>query len=158
MTALPPTKPRRDFLGFCKSIVDFFTSLTGATAAALGILGTIIAFVLVPGPTPTPNPPGPVANTDLAAINQVCDSARREVADAGNGSGPTGDPVADAAAAERRVASRLAGIRVSSADDEALQAAMTELRDAADALEIGGDYATPDASAASLLQSIGATC
>ena len=111
--------------------------------------------------TPTVTISGAAERTsagDLAAIDRVCKRARREGVDAAKGRGLTGDAVADAALADRRAASRLARIRVSSTDDETLQAAVTAIRDAADALELGADYATPEARAISLLQSIGATC
>jgi hypothetical protein len=56
-----PAPPRRDFLGFFKSVVEFFTGVTGMAAAALSILGTVVAFALA-GSAPGEDGGGPVGN------------------------------------------------------------------------------------------------
>ena len=58
-----PTPPRREVLGFFKSVVEFFTGVIGMATAALGILGTVAAFALAGSPidtgVPRRTPPTP---------------------------------------------------------------------------------------------------
>jgi hypothetical protein len=47
--------PRRDVLGFFKSVVEFFTGMTGLAAACVGVLGTVATIIFIsPGPPPQP--------------------------------------------------------------------------------------------------------
>jgi hypothetical protein len=57
----PPASPRRDILGFCKSIVEFFTGVTGVVTASVTLLGTVAAILLVP--IGTDNPSGAASST-----------------------------------------------------------------------------------------------
>lgn len=83
----PSTPPRRDVLGFFKSVVEFFTGVIGMTTAALGILGTVAAFALAGSAPPEPrdSTPTPTGSPETAAwvkaVNEQCAAVHAEIED-----------------------------------------------------------------------------
>lgn len=104
-----PAPPRKDLLGFTRSVVDFFTGVTGMAAAALSIVGTVVAFTLagwapeddggVPAgvrtetpvatptlptddsrTTPTPSRTTVVSDEYASAVNEMCARAATAMA------------------------------------------------------------------------------
>jgi hypothetical protein len=57
--------PRRDVLGFSKSVVEFFTGMTGLAAASVGVLGTVLTIAFTAGAFETPSSmsQGPTGST-----------------------------------------------------------------------------------------------
>lgn len=171
----------RDGLGLFKSIVEFFTSVTGLAAAGVGLLGAVAAIAIAdvkldpqgsPGdpppsavdvrPTPaTTSPavaPAEESGVDRSAwvrdVNQAC----AEVAAVGlSGFAEGGDPSAAAAAFET-LAAGLRASPVPSGFEDAVASAADDLDQAAAAAAAGDPSVIDHANAAAAtLNSVGAT-
>jgi hypothetical protein len=82
--------PRRDVLGFSKSVVEFFTGMTGLAAASVGVLGTVLTIALTTGAFETPSSTGSTPGSSTGFTAQSPTGSTEEI------SGPTADdPIAD---------------------------------------------------------------
>ena len=156
----PHTSPRRNFLVFFKSVVEFFTGVIGMATAALGILGTVAAFALAgsasPGippvsddrtvtPTATPTPSGEVDADEWAqAVNEECLAVAADIGDLSTFSAAVG-----ALAEDLRGGPTPSGFEdeVASAADDFDQSADAAAADDADAAKLHADNASTTLSA-----------
>jgi len=74
--------PRRDVLGFSKSVVEFFTGMTGLAAASVGVLGTVLTIALTTGAFETPNSTGSTLDSSTGSTS---DSSTATTSDSSTG-------------------------------------------------------------------------
>jgi hypothetical protein len=155
----------RGGLGLFKSIVEFFTSLTGFAAAGVGLLGAVAAFAIADVKTggqdpavPTPAPPGNVddGTTREAWVRDV-NAACTQVAAVGLSGFAQGDASAAANGFSSLAAALTASPTPSGLEDDVATAA-DELNQAAAAVSLGDSSVVEHANAASAaLNAAGAT-